>query len=122
MGHSLTSTLLVLQIIRSVTTERDVKCVHQLAEVRDQISFHPDITDTMNTLYGEELSSSADKNYLSNAMPSFLCRPQYVSMRDFWVHRYSKEPGSSVSIVSGYGLEDRAIEVRSPAETKEFLL
>jgi hypothetical protein len=59
MGHSLTSTRLVLQIIRSVTTERDVKCVHQLAEVRDQISFHPDITDTMNTLYGEELSSSA---------------------------------------------------------------
>jgi hypothetical protein len=26
------------------------------------------------------------------------------------------EPGSSVSIVSGYGLNDRAIEVRSPAE------
>jgi hypothetical protein len=31
-----------------------------------------------------------------------------------------REPGSSVSIVSGYGLEDRAIEVRSPAETKYF--
>jgi hypothetical protein len=29
-----------------------------------------------------------------------------------------REPGSSVSIVSGYGLDDRAIEVRSPAETK----
>jgi hypothetical protein len=28
--------------------------------------------------------------------------------------------GSSVSIVSGYGLDDRAIEVRSPAETKDF--
>jgi hypothetical protein len=28
------------------------------------------------------------------------------------------EPGSSVSIVSGYGLDDRAIEVRSPAEAK----
>jgi hypothetical protein len=26
------------------------------------------------------------------------------------------EPGSSVSIVSGYGLDDRAIEIRSPAE------
>jgi hypothetical protein len=26
------------------------------------------------------------------------------------------EPGSSVSIVPGYGLDDRAIEVRSPAE------
>jgi hypothetical protein len=28
--------------------------------------------------------------------------------------------GSSVSIVPGYGLEDRAIEVRSPAEAKDF--
>jgi hypothetical protein len=26
------------------------------------------------------------------------------------------EPGSSASIVSGYGLENRAIEIRSPAE------
>jgi hypothetical protein len=32
------------------------------------------------------------------------------------------EPGSSVSIVSGYGLDDRAIEVRSPAEAKRFFL
>jgi hypothetical protein len=30
------------------------------------------------------------------------------------------EPGSSVSIVSGYGLNDRVIEVRSPAEAKDF--
>jgi hypothetical protein len=30
------------------------------------------------------------------------------------------EPGSSVSIVSGYGLDDRAIEVRSPARAKDF--
>jgi hypothetical protein len=29
------------------------------------------------------------------------------------------EPGSSVSM-SGYGLEDRAIDVRSPAEAKGF--
>jgi hypothetical protein len=28
--------------------------------------------------------------------------------------------GSSVSIVSGYGLDDRAIEVRSPAGAKDF--
>jgi hypothetical protein len=32
----------------------------------------------------------------------------------------SKEPGSSVSIVSDYGLDDRAIGVRSPAEAKDF--
>jgi hypothetical protein len=32
------------------------------------------------------------------------------------------EPGSSVSIVSGYGLKDRAIEVRSPVEARGFFL
>jgi hypothetical protein len=32
------------------------------------------------------------------------------------------EPGCSVSIVSGYGLDDRAIEVRSPVEAKGFFL
>jgi hypothetical protein len=32
------------------------------------------------------------------------------------------ELGSSVSIVSGYGLDDRAIEVQSPAEAKGFFL
>jgi hypothetical protein len=31
-----------------------------------------------------------------------------------------KEPGSSVSIVSGYGMDYRAIEVRSPAEAKRI--
>jgi hypothetical protein len=32
------------------------------------------------------------------------------------------EPGSSVSIVSGYGMDEQAIEVRSPAEAKGFFL
>jgi hypothetical protein len=35
---------------------------------------------------------------------------------------FTCEPGSSVGIVSGYGLHDRAIEVRSPAEAKGFFL
>jgi hypothetical protein len=30
------------------------------------------------------------------------------------------EPGGSVSIVPGYRLEDRAVEVRSPAEENDF--
>jgi hypothetical protein len=34
----------------------------------------------------------------------------YVKRQTSW--------GSSVSIVSGYGLDERAIEVRSPAEVK----
>jgi hypothetical protein len=33
-----------------------------------------------------------------------------------------EELGSSVSIISGYGLDDWAMDVRSPAEAKEFLL
>jgi hypothetical protein len=33
---------------------------------------------------------------------------------------HAGEPGSSVSIVSGYGLDDRAIEVSSPAEAKDI--
>jgi hypothetical protein len=32
------------------------------------------------------------------------------------------KPGSSVSIEFGYGLDDRAIEVRSPAEANGFFL
>jgi hypothetical protein len=32
------------------------------------------------------------------------------------------ELGSSVSVVSGYGLDDRAIEVRSPAEVRGLFL
>jgi hypothetical protein len=32
------------------------------------------------------------------------------------------ETGSSVSIVCGYGLDDRAIKVRYPAEAKGFFL
>jgi hypothetical protein len=34
----------------------------------------------------------------------------------------AQEPGSSVSIVSSYGLDDLAIEDRSPAEAKGFFL
>jgi hypothetical protein len=35
---------------------------------------------------------------------------------------FNGEPDSSVSIVSGYGLEDQAIEIRSPAVAKGFFL
>jgi hypothetical protein len=39
-----------------------------------------------------------------------------------WLCICITEPGSSVSIVSGYGLDNRAINVRSPAEAKGFFL
>jgi hypothetical protein len=34
--------------------------------------------------------------------------------------KHPLEPGSSVSVVSGYGLDDRAIEVLSPAEARDL--
>jgi hypothetical protein len=36
-------------------------------------------------------------------------------------HAIKVSLGSSVSIVSGYGLDDRATRVRSPTEAREFL-
>jgi hypothetical protein len=40
----------------------------------------------------------------------------------YCINRPIRSRGSSVSIVSGYGLDDRAIGVRSPAEAREFFL
>jgi hypothetical protein len=37
-------------------------------------------------------------------------------------HTLFSGAGNSVSIVPGYGLDDRAIKVRSPAEAKGFFL
>jgi hypothetical protein len=37
-------------------------------------------------------------------------------------HNHHKSRGSSVSVVSGYRLDYRANEVRSPAEAKGFFL
>jgi hypothetical protein len=37
-------------------------------------------------------------------------------------YSHAREPVSSGSIVSDYGLDHRTIEVRSPAEAKEFFL
>jgi hypothetical protein len=46
---------------------------------------------------------------------------QYVLLELFKVGD-NGEPGSSVRIVSGYGLDDREIEVRFSAEAKGFFL
>jgi hypothetical protein len=35
---------------------------------------------------------------------------------------YVRSRGSSVSILSNYGLDDQAVEVRSPAEARDFFL
>jgi hypothetical protein len=62
-------------------------------------------------------------NFEGNLRPS-SCLIIYVRYKlDFQYNagNYS-EPGSSVNMVSGYGLGGRALEVRSPAKAKEFFL
>jgi hypothetical protein len=51
---------------------------------------------------------------------SLLNPPSEDFCNNLILQGYSLEPGSSGSIVYGYGLDDRAIQVRSPAEAKEF--
>jgi hypothetical protein len=50
------------------------------------------------------------------------CLNTYSHYSFKYLHAACGEQGSSVSIVSGYGLDDRPIEVRSPAEAKGFFL
>jgi hypothetical protein len=50
-----------------------------------------------------------------------LIRVLWVYYEQYLVfHRFKGSRGSSVSTVSDYGLENRAIEVRSPAGAKDF--
>jgi hypothetical protein len=56
-------------------------------------------------------------------------RATYHNIKGHWAHlfEFNKyecdcEPDSSVSIESGYGLDDGAIDIRSPAEAKGFFL
>jgi hypothetical protein len=60
------------------------------------------------------------KNYLLTAL--FSSNDNHINIYALMYSIYISEPDSSVSIlvVSGYGLEDRTIEVRSPAGAKDF--
>jgi hypothetical protein len=83
---------------------------------------------------------------VQHAMPSQCKRPLLYTLHYAWYIKYpiegvnlcqnyvqscscplfwmfpQLEPGSSVSIVSDYGLDDRAIEVRSPVGVEDFFL
>jgi hypothetical protein len=70
------------------------------------------------------LRSSMSRSYISS-----LCRlnggngTALLLFFTYWnIYRTIGEPGSSVSVVSGYGLDDREIEVRSSAKVKGFFL
>jgi hypothetical protein len=59
--------------------------------------------------------------YRKKTRPSIQKQESYNLVRINIVSIYwDKEQGSSVSIVPDYGLDDRAIEVRSPVGAKDF--
>jgi hypothetical protein len=63
---------------------------------------------------------TSEKNRTLNRHLKWVCISFFV---DFVKGNYvTVSRGSSVGIVCGYGLDDRAIEVRSPAEAKGFFL
>jgi hypothetical protein len=68
----------------------------------------------------------SDKFFIFLRQSPHVCLPQSatgIEGADFTKSGIPNcEPDSSVSMVSGYGLDDRAIEVRSPAEAKWFFL
>jgi hypothetical protein len=53
---------------------------------------------------------------------SFIYRTKKLNAYTILVGKSDKSRGISVSIVSGYGLDERANEVRSPAEAKSVFL
>jgi hypothetical protein len=65
-----------------------------------------------------ESSAEATATYEGGRFKLFCASTLTMSSLSISFSRW--EPGSSVSIVSGYGLDDRKIGVRSPAGTKDF--
>jgi hypothetical protein len=57
--------------------------------------------------------------YLSAFTVTQIC-PQFSTIINDY--QCTSEQGSSARVVSGYGLDDRATDVRSPTEAKGFLL
>jgi hypothetical protein len=55
-------------------------------------------------------------DYDTQKVDMYICY-MYINR---WINTWKKEPGSSGSIVPGYGLDDRAIGVRSPVGANDF--
>jgi hypothetical protein len=82
-----------------------------------------------------KLRNSTECKRLSNQWTTHVVTPHHAKLilhllpQDYDWSRYLTistsafcEPGSSVSTVSGYGMDDQAMEVRSPAQAKGFFL
>jgi hypothetical protein len=107
-----------LNTLGYLNVARDVWCVRPVTipiHIFVNIKYRDGSTDLyMDLLY--KISSELVQRFLL----FFLENPNsYVDL--FAINAYiSCQPGSSVGILSGYGLDDRAIEVRSPVEAKGF--
>jgi hypothetical protein len=84
-------------------------------------------------VFQQWLSASQTADHLSRVLTDMLIRDLLIQLLFILFERSisdnygipvlrGRESGSSVSIVSGYGLDNRAIEVRSPAQEKGFFL
>jgi hypothetical protein len=63
-----------------------------------------------------------DTTFVNKRISFPLFRISVVSAYNLVAFCTCYEPGSSVSVVSGYGLDNRANEVRSPVKAREFFL
>jgi hypothetical protein len=58
--------------------------------------------------------------WFSNVSSKFLCEQRTLAF--LWVITQNNKRVAQVSIVSGYGMDDRAVEVRSPVKVKGYFL
>jgi hypothetical protein len=72
----------------------------------------------LNLVFGENY---INKSSFANSVP-FLQNVTKIITIECAPYSGVGEPGSSVNIVSGYALDDWAIEVRSPAEARGLFL
>jgi hypothetical protein len=89
--------------------------------IRIAFSFTKEITTKDNNVCTYvDLKTVSPQNKTHGPTNLHACSLQVVGTEKYIMCTSFMSRGSSVSIVSGYGLDDRAIEVRSSAQAKEF--
>jgi hypothetical protein len=83
------------------------------------------INHVIRAFHGQHVHTAWECPFSSDCYAPFHMRYTSVTLSLTWILTlifYQYEPGSSVSVVSRCGLDDRAIEIRSPAEAKGLFL
>jgi hypothetical protein len=94
-----------------ISQKREIKCRGKTSHSRQTMNFmeingNPDMLQRLINNFCQILQQRVRRS--GDHFISIISKSNCISV------------GSSVSIVSGYGLDDRAIEVRSPAGAKDF--